>query len=76
MDRVTVVVDAREQEPYAFESGCTEVVRRALPEIDAHLAKNGWHKSNHYCREYWYKRFPGVPRCACNKDKEGIQVIC
>ena len=34
MDRVTVVVDTREQEPYTFESGCTEVVRRALPAGD------------------------------------------
>jgi len=34
VDRVTVVVDTREQEPYAFESGCTEVVRRALPAGD------------------------------------------
>ena len=34
MNRVTVVVDTREQEPYTFESGCTEVVRRALPAGD------------------------------------------
>jgi len=34
VDRVTVVVDTREQEPYTFESGCTEVVRRALPAGD------------------------------------------
>ena len=33
MDRVTVVVDTREQEPYAFDSSC-EVVRRALPAGD------------------------------------------
>lgn len=31
VNRVTVVVDTREQEPYTFESACTEVVRRALP---------------------------------------------
>lgn len=30
MDRGTVV-DTREQEPYAFEFGCSEVVRRTLP---------------------------------------------
>jgi len=28
VDRVTVVVDTREQERYTFDSGCTEVVRR------------------------------------------------
>ena len=33
MDRITVVVDTREQEPYAFDAGC-EVVRRALPAGD------------------------------------------
>lgn len=30
MDRVTVVVDTREQEPYVFESSCTKVIRRTL----------------------------------------------
>ncbi|BBO89847.1 ERCC4 domain-containing protein [Desulfosarcina ovata] len=33
MDRITVVVDTREQEPYAFGASC-EVVRRALPAGD------------------------------------------
>jgi ERCC4-type nuclease len=33
VDRITVVVDTREQEPYAFDAGC-EVVRRALPAGD------------------------------------------
>jgi ERCC4-type nuclease len=32
--RVTVVVDSREQLPYAFDPGRTEVVRRALPAGD------------------------------------------
>ncbi len=37
MDRITVVVDTREQEPYVFDSGCTEVVRRALKAGDYSL---------------------------------------
>lgn len=47
MDRVTVVLDlsacshaqagTREHEPYTFESGCTELVRRALPAGDYSL---------------------------------------
>ena len=37
MDRITVVVDTREQEPYVFDSGCTEVVRRALAAGDYSL---------------------------------------
>ena len=32
--RITVVVDSREQLPYAFDPGRTEVVRRALPAGD------------------------------------------
>ncbi|MBI5843193.1 MAG: hypothetical protein HZB23_00825 [Deltaproteobacteria bacterium] len=34
MGRITVVVDSREQLPYAFDPGRTEVVRRALPAGD------------------------------------------
>jgi len=33
VDRITVVVDTREQDPYAFDASC-EVVRRALPAGD------------------------------------------
>lgn len=34
MDRITVVIDTREQEPYAFDSSTTNVVHRALPAGD------------------------------------------
>jgi len=37
MDRVVVVVDTREQEPYSFDPERIEVVRRALPAGDYSL---------------------------------------
>ncbi len=36
-ERITVVVDTREQEPYAFDPEVVEVVRRALPAGDYSL---------------------------------------
>ncbi len=33
-DRITVVVDTREQEPYAFDPQCVAVIRQALPAGD------------------------------------------
>lgn len=38
MDRVTVVVDTREQEPYSFDPDRIEVERRALPAGDYSIA--------------------------------------
>ena len=38
MDRVTLIADSREQEPYAFDPVRVEVVRRALPAGDYSLA--------------------------------------
>ena len=40
MDRVRVVVDTREQEPYAFDPRRVTVVRRALPAGD--YSVEGW----------------------------------
>lgn len=43
------------------------------------LIERGWKKImaqwGGESREYWYKRHLGVPRCACNSDKEGMQVV-
>jgi len=41
VNRVTVVVDTREQEPYTFESGRTEVVRRTLKTVTGLLPAFG-----------------------------------
>lgn len=37
MDRITVVVDTREQEPYSFDSDKVSAVRKALPAGDYSL---------------------------------------
>ena len=43
------------------------------------LIVQGWKRGNQcrllYDKEYWYRRYAGVPRCACNDDKEGMQVV-
>jgi len=44
------------------------------------LIERGWKKCKHrfsiqHESEFWAKRYPGVPRCAGNSDKEGILLV-
>ncbi len=47
------------------------------PEITQFLTDGGWRKYPcHFggATELWCKRWPDAPRCACNSEKDGIQV--
>ena len=43
----------------------------------SYLESNGWHESPNRLRKWarcFYRRFATPTRCACNRDKHGIQI--
>lgn len=48
-----------------------------IPDIPQYLKDHGWRADGPPHSRYWWKRFtdPGIPRCKCNDEKPGIQVV-
>lgn len=43
--------------------------------IRKRLSDNGWREEKSAMHTIWYKRWKNAPRCKCNDEQDGIQVI-
>jgi hypothetical protein len=53
-------------------------MKNNVDEVRKFLTEDGWHhyaSGNGMQSEYWCKRWKDAPRCSCNYDKEGVQVV-